>query len=143
MGEALLKDAIAKEPAGSPLKNLKIISAGTYGEDGMRATQYAVEVLKQRGIDFKGHIAQSISKDMLDSSFALVAMTKNHLDTVKAYFPKNLPPRALTLLSLDPNAKYKDVMDPYGYDLNTYKNVCDEIASAIPYLVEYLKRELE
>ena len=142
MGEALLKHAIAGLPADSPLKKLRVISAGTFGEDGMGATQNSIVALEKVGVKLDGHVAQTITNDMLDSCFCLVAMTRNHLATIKTCHPDNVPPRAITLLSLNPNASNKDVMDPWGYDIRTYIEVRDEIAAAIPHLVKYLEKEL-
>ncbi len=143
MGEALLKDAIAKLPASSPLHNLRVISAGTFGEDGMDASPYSVQVLHKIGIDLKNHLAQTLTKKMLNECFALITMTKAHLDTTKHRFPNDMPPHAFTLLSLLEDKKYDDVLDPYGYNIQTYTEVRDEIASAIPALVKYLEKELK
>ncbi len=140
MGEGLLKHAIAGLPSSSPLKNLRVISAGTFGEDGMRASSNSVIALNKVGVDISKHIAQSITQEMLDSCFALVAMTEAHLDMVKRYFGK-LPPHSFTLLSLDPSATHVDVLDPYGYGINTYIEVRDEIISAMPHLVNFLEKE--
>ena len=143
MGEALLKHAIVQLPADSPLKKLRVISAGTFGEDGMDATSDAIIALQKIGVELKGHVAQSISKRLLDSCFCLVAMTRNHLSTVQSRFPQNMPPHVFALLSVDPAAKNKDVMDPWGYDLHTYMTVRDEINAAIPHLVQYLQKEFK
>lgn len=140
MGEGLLKHAIAGLPSSSPLKKLRVISAGTFGEDGMRASSNSVIALNKVGVDISKHIAKSITQDMLDECFALVAMTEDHLDTVKHFF-NSMPPHAFTLLSIDPNAKGRDILDPYGYGINTYIEVRDEIISAMPHLVKFLEKE--
>lgn len=142
MGEALLKHAIAGLPESSPLKKLRVISAGTFGEDGMDASPNSVLVLEKVGVELKNHSAQTITKEMLDSCFCLVAMTRSHLDIVRRRFKDSMPPHSITLLSLDPKAGHADVMDPYGFGVRTYIEVRDEIASAIPNLVKYLEREL-
>ena len=143
MGEGLLKHAIAGLDASSPLKKLRVMSAGVYGEDGMRATHNAYLALQQVGIDISSHIAQTLTADMLKSCFALFAMTRSHLQSAMCDFPKDvLPPHMMTLLSLVPDSKNLDIMDPYGYDLRTYFEVRDEIVSAIPYAIKFLEREL-
>ena len=140
MGEGLLKHAIASLPASSPLKKLRVISAGTFGEDGMGASQNSVIALEKVGVDISKHVAQTLTQKMLDECFALVAMSQSHLDTVKYRFSK-LPPRAFTLKSIDPNARGGDILDPYGYGIKTYLEVRDEIISAIPHLVKFLEKE--
>ena len=140
MGEGLLKHAIAALPDSSPLKTLRVLSAGTFGEDGMRASSNSIIALDKVGVDISRHVAQSITQEMLDGCFALVAMTQAHLDTVRRYF-KTMPPHSFTLLSLVPNAAHTDILDPYGYGMNTYIEVRDEIISAIPHLVKFLEKE--
>ncbi|MBS1485417.1 MAG: low molecular weight protein arginine phosphatase [Opitutales bacterium] len=143
MGEGLLKHAIAGLDDSSPLKKLRVLSAGVYGEDGMRATDNAVVALKKVGVDISDHVAQTLTSDMLKSCFALFAMTRSHLQSVMYDFPKEvLPPHMMTLLTLVPGAKSVDIMDPYGYGLRTYMDVRDEIVSAIPYAIKFLEREL-
>ena len=140
MGEGLLKHAIAALPQSSPLKKLKVVSAGTFGEDGMGASANSVIALNKVGVDISSHVAQTLTQKMLDECFALVAMSQSHLDSVKYRF-KKMPPHAFTLKSLDPKAKDKDVLDPYGFGINTYLEVRDEIISAIPHLVKFLEKE--
>ena len=143
MGEGLLKHAIEGLPTDSPLKKLKVISAGTFGEDGLPASPNSVTALQKVGVDISKHVAKTLTPAMLERAFALVAMTQSHLDTVKYRFPNSMPERAVTLLSLDPKAKNRDVMDPYGYGIRTYLEVRDEIAAAIPHLVKYLEQEMQ
>lgn len=143
MGEGLLKHAIAGLDEASPLKKLRVISAGIYGEDGMHATPNSVLALKQVGVDISNHIAKTLTKEMLESCFALFAMTRSHLYSAMHDFPKEvLPENMMTLLSLVPNAKNKDIVDPFGYGLNTYIEVRDEIVSAIPHVTKFLERQL-
>lgn len=143
MGEGLLKHAIAGLDSSSPLKNLRVISAGVYGEDGMRATNNSVVALSNVGVDISEHIAQTLTADMMQSCFALFAMTSSHLYSAQHDFPKSIhPPHMMTVLSLVPNAKTKDIMDPFGYGLGTYFDVRDEIVTAIPHIVKFLEKEL-
>lgn len=143
MGEGLLRHAIAGLPETSPLKRLRVVSAGTFGEDGMRASPNSVEVLKRVGIDISGHIARTLDEGMMRSCFALFAMTRSHLDAARREFPPDsMPPHMMTLLSLDPGARHPDVMDPYGCGIGTYVEVRDEIMACIPHAVKFLEREL-
>ena len=106
----------------------------------MRASSNSIIALDKVGVDISRHVAQSITQEMLDGCFALVAMTQAHLDTVRRYF-KTMPPHSFTLLSLVPNAAHTDILDPYGYGMNTYIEVRDEIISAMPHLVKFLEKE--
>ena len=58
MGEVLLRHAIAGLPDSSPLKNMKVDSAGIWGEDGMGATYEARLAVKELGLDLNNHIAK-------------------------------------------------------------------------------------
>lgn len=141
MGEALLAHAIAGLPESSPLKKMKVDSAGVWGEDGMGATYEAQVACKAVGLDLSKHVAKTLDSKLLSECFALVAMTRSHLTSVKRMFANELPPVAITIKSVVPNEENGDVMDPWGYSQSTYNNVRDEIISAIPHLVKFLEKE--
>lgn len=143
MGEALLARAISALGDSSPLKRLKVESAGVWGEDGMGATREAVEACAEVGVDLSSHVARTLNSEMLKRCFALLAMTRAHLNSVKRMFPENeLPPIARTFNSFVPDAAGPDIQDPWGCGMQAYINARGEIMAAIPNIVKFLEKEL-
>ena len=141
MGEALLKDAIEKD-SDIQLKSLKIMSAGTTTVDGMSASAYSVEALKRIGVDLSAHRSTMLTQELVDEAFAIFALAQSHIDVLQTYYD-NLPSRVLTVLDAVEGCARHDVPDPYGGTIDDYLDVRDDIAYAIPSIVQYLKNELK
>lgn len=80
MAEALLRHHL--RAAGH---DITVASAGTLGWNGRPATPHAVEVLAERGVSLAGHISRKLTRDLLDASDLLVAMTRTHAWAVAAH----------------------------------------------------------
>lgn len=141
IGEALLKDAIEKD-GDVQLKSLKVMSAGTSTVDGMSASAHSVEALRRIDVDLSGHRSTMLTQQLVDEAFAIFALAQSHIDILQTYYD-NLPPRVLTVLDAVEGCPRRDVPDPYGGTLDDYLDVRDNIAYAIPSIVEYLKNELK
>lgn len=142
MAEALLKHAVSVLPETCALKKLEIISAGTSSIDGMSISANSAKALEKVGVKFCGHKSKMLTKAMLDDCFALFGLEKSHLQLAELQFGK-LPQRSFTMLEMVPSAHCKNISDPYGGDLPVYEETRDEIVSAIPNIIKYLKNELE
>ena len=143
MGEALLKHAIAALPEGSPLKRLRVMSAGTSAAVGGYASPNSVKALAKVGILLSNHKPQQLTKELLSTCLVLVAMEDMHLQIAKAYFGDSLPENSFTLLSLSgKSGNAADIADPFGMSQKVYDNVRDEIVSGIPALIKFLQEKL-
>lgn len=143
MGEALLKHAIAALPESSPLKKLRVMSVGTSAAVGGYASPNSVKALAKVGISLNNHKPQQLTKELLSTCFALVAMEDMHLQIAKAYFGDYLPENSFTLLSLSGKSGYDaDIADPFGMSQKVYDSVRDEIVSGIPALIKFLQEKL-
>src|SRR5690606_11342367 len=80
MAEALLRHHL--RAAGH---DITVASAGTLGWNGRPATPHAVEVLAERGVSLAGHISRKLTRDLLDASDLVVAMTRTHAWAVAAH----------------------------------------------------------
>lgn len=142
IGEALLKHAIDALPEGDPLKSFEVVSAGTSTIDGMPPSANSVSVMERSGIDISQYRSTALTQKLLDECFALFAMDASHIDVLKrAYSPNNA--RILRVLENSPIGGRKNVPDPYGGDMSEYLEVRDDIMSAIPSIINYLRNELK
>lgn len=142
IAEALLKHAINGLPKSNKLHSLEIVSAGTSAIEGLSASENSVQTLKEVGVNLQNHKSQPLTKNLLESTFALFAMDQSHLDLTEMFFPDSMPKNSFLLMKMNPNSDIENVPDPYGSGIISYREVRDEIASAIPSVLKFLENKL-
>lgn len=97
---------------------LQVESAGTWGVEGEPASPLAQRVISERGLSLDGHIARTVSRELLQSAAVLIVMTRSHRDALAAEFPETRP--KLYMMSELSGMQY-DIADPYGRPLAAYE----------------------
>jgi protein-tyrosine phosphatase len=96
LGEGFLRRALdARMGEAAP----EVRSAGTAGWEGSGATRESVEAGAERGLDISAHAARRLTPGLLDGVDLVVAMAKEHRDTVASMAP-SVAGRAFTLKEL-------------------------------------------
>ena len=108
MAEALLRTKLARERLAH---RVRVRSAGTHGLDGYPASEHAISVLSDMGIDITGHRARSTTQEIIDEADLLLAMTDRHVEFVRRHFKR--AEGKLYLLSEMVDEDF-DIRDPYG-----------------------------
>ena len=108
MAEAHLRAKLAREGLTD---RVRVLSAGTHGIDGYPASDHAVSVLNDMGIDISGHRARSLTQDIIDHADLLLAMTDRHIEFIRRHFRRT--EGKLYLLSEMVDEDF-DIDDPYG-----------------------------
>jgi protein-tyrosine phosphatase len=98
-----------------------VASAGVSAAPGCPPSPEAVEVLKTRGIDLRGHESQPITLRLLSQADRVFTMTRGHRDALLREFPEAAP--RVSLLSRDGS----DVNDPIGAGLEEYRQCARQI----------------
>ena len=124
MAEALLKREL--EVLGRT--DVTVSSAGVAAYEGAKASAYAVEVLREEGIDLSQHRSRPATREMLESATVL-CMTQGHLLRVKTLCPT----ADARLFCID-----RDVPDPFTGSLDTYRRT----AAVLKEAAKRLAREL-
>jgi len=132
MAEYLLRRRLGKQA------DWKVSSAGLFTGDGITASQPAIEVLREQAIDLTPHRSRVATKDIIDSATLIVVMTATHVAELKRRFPE-AQDRIYLLKSFDPGCGGGDIPDPLGGTIAQYRIIRNEIESALPDLVLYLK----
>ncbi len=114
-------------------------SAGISAVDGMKSTPYAVDVMKDEGIDISGYLSSVLSKEFAKAADIILVMTKTHKDIIVDIMPDVKDKTSLynEFANLDNNA---DIEDPIGKPLLVYKDVCNKIKKASQQIVKKLKK---
>lgn len=121
-----------------PESKWQVSSAGLFAGNWLPASPPAVEVLAERGIDLTPHRSRLVTKDIIDQATLIVVMTNEHLEELKRRFPE-AQDRVYVLKSFCAARGNRDIPDPLGGTADLYREVCDEIATALPGLISYLK----
>ncbi|MEI6211360.1 MAG: low molecular weight protein arginine phosphatase [bacterium] len=132
MAEALLRHHL---PPGTPWR---VASAGTLAFDGDEPSEEILEALAEVDICLPDHHSQPLTAERVCEARVIVAMTRGHRDDILERFP-SAAQKVFLLRSFDPRADDdKNIADPIGGNLSVYRRCRDDIAAAIPGLVEFL-----
>ena len=116
MAAALLNRALARRGL-----TLNVRSAGLVAREGEPASDQAIRVMGERGLDLTGHRAHTIdARDVEDA--LLVCMTRNHAIALNTRFPG-----ARTVLLTELAGMSGDIPDPYGGDHTVYAACADAL----------------
>ena len=124
-----MAEAIFNHLAGG--KDFYASSCGIYGDGVSPISGNAKKALAETGIDFE-HTSTPISKELLEKSDYIIGMTANHAGSILSMFPE---------CSDKVYAMPKDISDPYGGNLETYRACRDEITECVKSLITALTGE--
>jgi protein-tyrosine-phosphatase len=134
MAEGLLRQRLAK--AGLETDH-RVASAGVWALNGRPASEHAVTVMADQGIDITGHIAHTVTAENMARASLILVMSRDH----KQVLLNTWPQYAWKVHRLSEMAgKKKDVRDPYGEPLQAYRTAAEVIAR---YIDEGFERILE
>lgn len=109
-------------------ERFRIESAGTWGVDGQPATPLAETVMQKRGLSLEGHVARTVTEEMVREADLILVMTHSHRDALTAEFPSTR--RKIHLLSQLSGPPF-DIADPIGKPLNDYELCADNLQHLI------------
>ena len=127
MAEGALKHLL-KDKYGD---KVEVISSGTSAATGFPATLYGIEAAKLWDVDTSSHLSRSLTKDLIDKSDLIFAMTPRHYNEIlrlrshaesKTYLFKNFP---------DSSGNGEGVGDPIGMALEEYNKTFLELGEQL------------
>jgi protein-tyrosine-phosphatase len=125
MAEAMVKQKV--EQAG--LEDWTVESAGTWAGGSFPASRYAVEVMRERGLDLSYHRSRPVDEQMMEQADLVLVMTQSHSEILRLEFVDQWD--KVYLLSEMKTGRRFDVDDPYGGPLAEYQVCADEIADLV------------
>ena len=130
MAEGILKKIVSELPDGQIA--IDVQSAGTMGLIGHPATELAVAVASQYGVDIAGHRSQDLTPELLEKSDVVLTLATEHYETCRA-LGKTL--EVLFTLKSFPNEPHNpqrdSIDDPIGGNRARYEKAFFEIDEAI------------
>jgi len=134
LAEALLRQALAERG----VEGVEVLSAGTGAWEGAPASEAAYLVALESGLDLSNHRAQLLTADLLASTDLVLTMARHHRARVL-----ELGGQAVHLLGEFAGRPGADaeVADPYGSDLEVFRETRDELAALAAAAADRLARE--
>lgn len=128
--------------AARHLGEFKVMSAGLGAADGHPPSAYAVQALKEIGIDISSQRSQMIHGELVQQADYIFGMTHSHVEMVNAMFPFAAD-KTFLVREFDETLDIfeKDISDPIGGSYQVYLNCRDQIEQGIASLIKYIEQE--
>lgn len=135
LAAALLRQALA----GRGIDDVEVSSAGTGAWEGSPASEAAYLVGLERGLDLSGHRARLVTSDVASEADLILTMARHH----RARLLELGADSRVHLLGEYAGRTGADaeVADPYGADLEAYRQARDELAALVAIAADRLAEE--
>lgn len=117
--------------------HVRVASAGTAAAPAAPASEHAVAVLREVGIDISGHRARAVSPELLDWADLALGMSPSHLATLAQLGAAGKS--VLITEFLAGEGAGQSVEDPFGGSLDDYRRVYAVLTAAVSALLDRLE----
>jgi protein-tyrosine-phosphatase len=125
MAEGLLRHRMIQEGLDS---RYKVASAGTWGVEGSPASENAVAVMAERGVDIAQHRARTVTGGQVAEADLILVMSREHQRLLENTWSQyRWKVRRLSEMA----GKRRDIQDPYGGSIEEYRACAGIIADYI------------
>lgn len=138
MAEILFKEILKREKLDD---KVKVKSSGTSVYSSLPASDNAIEAVRELGLDLTGHRSQKVNIELLREADLILTMTRAHKNHILNIIP-DARDKVFTLVEYAIDGKEQDILDPFGYDLETYKKCRDEIMKYLEMVVKKVGNRL-
>jgi len=116
-------------------------SAGLSAMDGDKASQNSLDACEEIGVDISSHKSSGITRADLQEASAIFCMTESHRALINMYFdlPEGYP---IFLMREFVENGSRELPDPYGQDIEVYRECRDRRREAIPSLINWVEKNL-
>ncbi len=135
MAEALLGTMLVP---GNP--EVTVASAGTGAWDGTPASEGAYLVSLEHGLDLSSHVARLLTRDLVEEASLILTMARHHRSRVEE-LGGEAKVHLLGELAGKTGAA-AEVSDPFGADIEAYRDTFDQLESLLSISLDRLMTEL-
>jgi protein-tyrosine phosphatase len=138
MAEKLFEEALAKADSR---KKVRVFSAGISAMDGDQASDNSIQACEEVGLDLTDHRSAALTRATLENASAIFCMTESHRALLNMYFevPEST---AIFLMREFTEGGSKELPDPYGQDIEVYRECRDRMKEALPSLLNWVEKNL-
>jgi RpiB/LacA/LacB family sugar-phosphate isomerase len=133
MAEGIFRQAVADR------SSYRVLSAGLGALEGQPPSPYAVQAVKELGIDISHQRSRMLTADLVQQADYIFGMTHNHVDTVMLLYPQAAE-KVFLVREFDETLDLfeKDISDPIGGSYDVYVNCRDQIEQGIASILRML-----
>lgn len=113
--------------------DIEASSAGTSAWAGAPASDGALLIGMERGLDLSAHRARQLSTEIIRDSDLILVMSPSHMERVKEIDPSA---NVHLLAGFASGAEGRPVQDPFGSDLQAYRDTADELERELAGLLD-------
>lgn len=119
--------------------DIKVTSAGTSAYSGQQASKHSVTLARERGVDLSSHRSKAVTIDLVENATHIFALSRSHLASILDDFPEAEDKTYLvTEFVADDSLRGRDISDPFGGDLDDYREVMTHLDKTLPSLLAYI-----
>jgi protein-tyrosine-phosphatase len=135
-----LAEALARQAVEDlRLPDVEVSSAGVHAWTGAPASDGALLVALENDLDLSGHRARAVDKELLAAQDLVLVMSPHHLERVEALGGRG---RAHLLSSYaSRGASQRSITDPFGGDLDAYREAYEDLRVEVRAAMERLTEE--
>jgi len=134
MAEALLRRQLAGRA------DLRVISAGLGALDGQPATDTAVAVMAEIGMDLSAFRSQSLHSKLIEEADYIFTMTRQQQDAIQMFYPAAAEKIFIVREFEDGEVIGRDIPDPIGQPIEVYRRTRDQILKALPSILAFIEQ---
>ena len=128
MAEGILKKQM--EEQGAQL--VSVSSAGTSAVEGLPVNFMALSIATLNDINLMGHRSRPASRKLMERNDLIVAMAREHLDSLREKFPKYQDKIVLLKnYGREQPPEEADIMDPIGADGDVFRVIFSDIETEV------------
>lgn len=120
-------------------RDLKIASAGLDAVAGAKASAQAREIMRREGIDLEDHSATPLSAPLVQEADLILVMTVAQREQLLLRFPGARGKAHLLKEFAGTGRDHPDIVDPFGGDLEKYRQTLEEIRAGITKIMTRLE----
>src|ERR1700761_4100478 len=120
-------------------RDVQVISAGIGAMEGQPPSPYAVQAVRELGIDISRQRSRQLTTELVHQADYIFGMTHSHVDTVFLLYPQAAE-KTFLLREFDDTLDIfeKDISDPIGGSYEVYVNCRDQIEQGIATLLRFV-----
>jgi glycine hydroxymethyltransferase len=122
-------------------KDITVASAGVHAVRGQPPSLFAVQALRDQGVDISGQRSQPLTATLVDRATHIFAMTGAHLESIQMLFPHGTEKSYLLREFEEPGTTvWRDVPDPIGSGREVYLHCAATIKKALPSVLAFIEQ---
>jgi protein-tyrosine phosphatase len=135
LAEVLFRDLV------KAAQDYEVHSAGVGAFSGQAASRHSAKLAKERGLDLSKHQSRAVTIDLVDQATHIFALGRSHLSALLMDYPEaedkiNL----LSEFTADDKMRGKDVSDPFGGDLEEYREMQEHLDKLLPSIHAFIEQ---